>query len=784
MRSVTFQPRRLPSNSRPECQIMRGFAWLLLSIATIVLPVAKTHAEDVETSKPTTAGKIDEVAQLDQKLAEVAARISKAQAAVDTIRSREGSAAPPARMLSEIELLKYLELVYAQQQNAVEYRAELSEKRTQLADQLQTLRSVGPEETPPYSFLMVDDLRDQLSAEKARVMSLQIEIDASTGIVESIQRTFDDAERERRLAKDRLARNSDPSTERELSTSFAGAQLYSLVLAEALKWRSKEVENNKQKLAISELTVKLLEEKVALFSQSTAFTQHDLEICLERLARDEQDIQRAMKSTRDELKDIERNWIDARQRLAKATGDKSLLEAEVDAWRIARESRQQQINMFSQRLGELVVMRFIWTHRFQVVNNKVSPDEMLTWQEETVEYRNRMESAQQVIDTRMGEARIDLATLEKQQASAQETNPELARWDEMRVRELQRLLAAYGSNLVRVSNARRLLDKYTNELSEETQPESATQLLTTTSHWLKTCWNYELTSIDDQPITVSKIVGGLILMLLGYVFSRAISRLIGRRILPRFGMNDGVSTAIQTIAFYFLVASFGFVSLELINIPLTVFTFMGGAVAIGVGFGSQNVLNNFISGLILLAERPIRVGDLVDIDGLYGTIEHIGARSTRVRTGSNLEIIVPNSKLLENNVTNWTLSDTRIRTSVNVGVSYGSPTRQVENLLRDALHDNSKILAEPEPIILFTEFGDNSLNFEVHFWIHMRTMMDGRRVESEVRHTIDRLCRQADISIAFPQRDVHLDSAAPIEVNLVGLSGAKSADDLLRARAA
>ena len=121
-------------------------------------------------------------------------------------------------------------------------------------------------------------------------------------------------------------------------------------------------------------------------------------------------------------------------------------------------------------------------------------------------------------------------------------------------------------------------------------------------------------------------------------------------------------------------------ALELIHLPLTVFAFMGGAVAIGVGFGSQNVLNNFMSGLILLAERPIRVGDLVDIDGLYGTIEHVGARSTRVKTGSNLEIIVPNSKFLENNVTNWTLSDARIRVSVQVGVAYGTPTGKVSRV--------------------------------------------------------------------------------------------------------
>ena len=122
-------------------------------------------------------------------------------------------------------------------------------------------------------------------------------------------------------------------------------------------------------------------------------------------------------------------------------------------------------------------------------------------------------------------------------------------------------------------------------------------------------------------------------------------------------------------------------------------------------FGSQNILNNFISGLIILGEQPIRVGDLVEIEGLHANIEHIGTRSTRVRTGANLEIIVPNSRFLENNVTNWTLSNNEIRVCVTVGVAYGSPVDQVLTLLRQSVEDEPQALNEPQPIVLFNEFG-------------------------------------------------------------------------------
>jgi small-conductance mechanosensitive channel len=259
-----------------------------------------------------------------------------------------------------------------------------------------------------------------------------------------------------------------------------------------------------------------------------------------------------------------------------------------------------------------------------------------------------------------------------------------------------------------------------------------------------------------------------------------LSRVVGRRIFTRLGMTPGAASAVQTISFYILLTVFGFLSLELANVPLTIFTFLGGAVAIGVGFGSQTLMNNFISGLILLAERPVRVGDLVDIDGVNGTIEYIGARSTRVKTGANLEILVPNSQLLENKVTNWTLSDSQIRIMVGVGVAYGSPTRNVAGLLRQAVTDNPDVLSTPEPLILFKEFGDNALNFEVHFWVQMRTVMQGERVASEVRHAIDDLLARANITIAFPQRDVHLDSVKPLEVNVRQITQDRLGDARLR----
>jgi len=280
-------------------------------------------------------------------------------------------------------------------------------------------------------------------------------------------------------------------------------------------------------------------------------------------------------------------------------------------------------------------------------------------------------------------------------------------------------------------------------------------------------WNAVLFSVGGEPITVAAVVLAVVLLGLGYWASRAASRVVSRIVTTRISLEPGAADATETLSFYALFITFGLISLNLVKFPLTVFTLAGGAVAIGVGFGSQNVMNNFISGLILLFERPIRTGDLVSVEGTHGIVEHIGPRSTRIRAPDNTHMIVPNSHLVEHSLVNFTLSDDMLRTSVTVGVAYGSPVREVERLLNQALGGLPTVLTEPAPKVLFDDFGDNALVFHALFWIRARSILDRRRVESDLRYRVDDLFRGAGITIAFPQRDTHLDTLRPLEVRLV-----------------
>ena len=296
--------------------------------------------------------------------------------------------------------------------------------------------------------------------------------------------------------------------------------------------------------------------------------------------------------------------------------------------------------------------------------------------------------------------------------------------------------------------------------------------------FLKTLWQFELLVVDDHPITLAKIVGSFLIFILGWIVARYVTSKLLAGLLGRISHSVGVSAAIQSIAFYVLLGCFALLALHLVHIPLTVFTLLGGALAIGVGFGSQNILNNFISGLILLFEQPIRAGDIVEFAGTRGTVKRIGARSTLLVTPENIEVVVPNSHLLENSVMNFTLDDSLVRRSVAVGVAYGSPTREVAKLLLKAAGEHGKIHKKPAPNVFFKDFGDSALIFEVRFWVTINQYSDALKVESDMRHIIDQLFREAGIVIAFPQRDLHLfTSEAPIRVTVSSVEDSSLPED-------
>lgn len=285
---------------------------------------------------------------------------------------------------------------------------------------------------------------------------------------------------------------------------------------------------------------------------------------------------------------------------------------------------------------------------------------------------------------------------------------------------------------------------------------------------LRSLWFFKVVTVSDQSsVTLGQLLTGLVLLVLGYFICRRLSRIIAKKFLARLDIEEALVVTLETAVFYILLVILTLFVLRLLEVPTEIFTVIGGALAIGVGFGTQNIVNNFFSGLILMIERPIRVGDFVEVDGIFGSIEAIGARSTRIKSSDNTHVVVPNASFLEKNVLNWTLSDALVRSSVKVGVAYGSDTGKVREILLQAAMEQEHVLKFPKPTLLFADFADSSLNFEIFFWTKLRDVLQIKQIQSACRFRIDELFRGNDVVISFPQRDVHLDTLKPIQVEMI-----------------
>ena len=283
---------------------------------------------------------------------------------------------------------------------------------------------------------------------------------------------------------------------------------------------------------------------------------------------------------------------------------------------------------------------------------------------------------------------------------------------------------------------------------------------------LRGTWNFVLaTTPGGYVISLGQIVSVLLLLVVGYFGSKLIGFAIGRR-LEKTSMRRDVIHVVKRVVFFSILVLVVITALGLLGIPLTAFAFATGALAIGIGFGAQNIINNFISGWILMAERPIRIDDFIEIDNWQGTVEQVGNRSTRIRRTDGVHLLVPNSSLLERTVVNWTLIDQLIRTTLRVGVEYGSPVKRVAELIMQAVVEQEQVKATPQPSVIFEDFGDNSLVFDAYFWCDVTGERLLREIRSDIRFRITELFEEEGIVIAFPQRDVHLDSKVPLEVRV------------------
>ncbi len=274
--------------------------------------------------------------------------------------------------------------------------------------------------------------------------------------------------------------------------------------------------------------------------------------------------------------------------------------------------------------------------------------------------------------------------------------------------------------------------------------------------------NYPI-PIGDMQFSILGIACAALMLILTHLSTHLWRRILREKFLAGSGMDAGLKDSITTITMYLLWAIGIFISLRMVGVSSTSLTVVFGALSIGLGFGLQNIFNNFISGIILLFERPIQVGDAVEINGIWGVVQKINVRSTLVQTYDNASLIIPNSEFISNKVINWSFKDHRIRRVITVGVAYGSDTTLVSGTLKDIAGKTQWVLKSPEPDVLFSDFGDSALIFKLRVWTLVDHMV---KVETHIRFEIERLFREHQIQMPFPQRDVHIiGSDNPNQIN-------------------
>ena len=270
------------------------------------------------------------------------------------------------------------------------------------------------------------------------------------------------------------------------------------------------------------------------------------------------------------------------------------------------------------------------------------------------------------------------------------------------------------------------------------------------------------TSIGALSVSMGDIMAFVLITWFSFLLARFVNFVLREDVFTRVRTGRGVPQAIAGLVRYSLIFIGFFIALAAAGIELTKLSIIAGGLGVGIGFGLQNVVNNFVSGLILLFERPIGVGDIIELPEIWGEMKRIGIRASVIRKFDGSEVIVPNSMLVSDKVVNWTLSDKHRRLELDIGVEYGTPAQHVIDLLIKVAESNPNVISEPPPRAFFMNFGDSALEFRLWAWVDVN---NGFSIRSELAVAAQEALRQAGISVPFPQRDLHLVSVNKNEIS-------------------
>jgi len=712
-----------------------------------------------------------DIADIERKLNNVKKSVVTAEASENQQTAQQLGITLPQLQERTVKL-RELNSVYQRLLTALKKKKILEKEEALLKEKEQTQQQVTLSKNPPYSLSYYDTILDKLITDDHKKETSILGIRLAEKALADARAKLEESGQDLRKSKEKLGAMEPGEVTGKLRWELEQARL-KLETAQVIFDLQRTISQNLSiEVRLAEKNADVTQQNLVWVRKNLHFDNADLEKQIEAINRNRDDLQKRQKDQlRGQMK-VETAWLQAQERLANARKktDIALAKARLEAADAEREASQQLLEQTEDMLNLLNQQEQVWRNRYALVKGGVDQEKIDAWKKEIEAGKVKIERAVRLQESYQNSLQPQITSLEKQ-LSDQGFSKDLRRELENRLGALRTLERGGVEYLSMLQSTLRLNQRLLDEITHKREHVDLWKKLTALTGKVTNIWDLELWVIDEHGVTVKKLVMALIILIIGFIFVKRIFLFWVRGLLARVHMKETTTAAVEKIINYVVILLIILFALRVVNMPLTLFTFLGGAVAIGVGFGAQNLINNFISGFIVMAEQPIKIGDLVEIEGMFAMVEEIGARCTRIRTGGNVQILVPNSSFLEKNIINWTLSDKEVRAQVTVGVIYGSPVREVERLMLQVADEHNRVSKAPKPFVLFNDFGDNALIFDLYFWISMNRIMDRRIIESDIRFHIDELFREAGIVIAFPQRDVHLDTQKPLEFRLVKEQG-------------
>ncbi len=627
---------------------------------------------------------------------------------------------------------------------------------------------------PPYSILFVDNLRrDQEHIDK-RLKFLSGRVAMIDEFHEQMASLIRSGASALRLADEQAQHgNAELMSTTPLARDLARLRLRSQIAMFHSSVTSGEIAETE--LAIAKVEAELARRKLDVAQGNTEFSEQDYRKVKQELEVEAQNITTNLTKVQDLASDANRendaaqlahNEAFTHQAIDEAPNAKAALMSAKQAARNAQiRAATAEIILDTIRYQPLIISikQQVWSFRYQL-RQTVTP-EMLA------EARKQYQQGSRALSlfANSADRQLTLAGLETEKLqgsiagteSSSERNALRPQLDALIEREQQlRRAAAY------VASAQELINWLGDDLDArkeaQTTKENLHDATGTAKNLMLGVWNFELFVADDTievdgnkitgstSVTLGKVLRAITIFAIGVFLSIWAGRIGEKVAVGHFGLDVAHARILRKWLFALGLIVLVILVLLWVHIPLSIFAFLGGTIAIGLGFGMQNLLKNLISGLMLLFERPFRPGDLIEVGNLKGNVREVGIRSSIIRDANGINTLIPNSTFLEQNVTNWMHENSRVRFSIIVGVPYDAPVKEVAQLLLECATRHSLVLDDPEPVALFEKFDTGSLKFGLYYWLEIGPKVLARHVASDLHFMIEKTLREHGIVISNP----------------------------------